>query len=352
MDFEVRGIELLLQRDGKNSTEQYLYYFLSEAIQAKEDPYKEVLDRFIVDKIGLDECVKPPQHEFLAIDTLDTRDNDKKRQIILERMLAAEPNSNPNLANNIHPNAADIDTNIDINPDPNPFLSKLSEKIKTIADCVAATLIALTSDSDLASDQLSSMEEGSCRPPSVASECISMTDSVTVSVSEAAESVSDAVSDSLDKNKTAAGDRFLGEWYTTSGQWRGEGRNLESFSPNKLTVFELVLIAYVVHKLYPYYTKLGTNCYFFAGLVYAVAKRYGGVRPGTTTCNLLAQHGRWNGVKITRVKQHHVDRVLAEFKQLKSTQLAAVSSSSFKLLSLTNTFYYIDQPSFLSEFKV
>ena len=259
MDFEVGGIELLLQRDGKNSTEKYLYYFLSEAIQAKEDPTEEVLDRFIVDKISLDECAKPPQHEYLTIDTLDTQDNDKKRQIILERMTSTVPNSIPN--------TPDID--VDIDPDPNPFLSKIYEKIKTIAYCVVATL---TSDGS-ESDQLSSMEEGSSfRPPSVASECISMTDSVTVSSSEAAESVSDAVSDSLDKNKTAADDRFLGEWFITSDQWRGGGENLESFYPEMLTLFELVLIAYVVHKLYPYYTKLGKNCYFFAGLVYAVAK--------------------------------------------------------------------------------
>ena len=336
MDFEIGGIELLLARDGKNSTAKCLYYFLSEAIQAEEDPNKEVLERFIVDKIDLDECLKPPQHEYLTIDTLDTRDNDKKTQFILERMLAAEPNSTPNAAN--------IDIIID--PDPNlPFLSKVYDKIKDIVDCVVATLTAITSNSDARSDQLSSMEGGSLPPPSVASECLSMTDRVTVSASEAAESVSDTVSDSLDNNKTAANDRFLGEYFTTSGQWRGEGKNLESFSPEKLTLFEFVLIAYVVHKLYPYYTKLGTNCYFFAGLVYAAAKRYGGVRPGTITVNYLAQHGRWNGVKITRVKQHDVDHVLAKFKHLKSTQLGVVILSSFKLLSLTNTFY-IDQPSF------
>ena len=357
MDFEVGGIDdLLLKRDGKNSTDKFLYYFLTEAAQAKEDPSKEVLERFIVDKIDLDQCIRPPQHEYLTIDALDTRNNGNKKKFILERMLAAEPNPTPNAANiDIDSNAANLDLNINIDPDRNlPFFSKIYDKIKDIADCVVATLTAMTSNSDLASDQLSSMEEGtlpSLPLPSVASECLSMTDSVTVSVSESAESVSDAVSDSLDKSKTTADDRFLGEWFTTSGQWRGEGENLESFSPERLTLFELVCIAYVVHKLYPNYTKLGTNCYFYAGLVSAVAKRFGGVRPGTTTVNHLAQHGRWNGVKITRVKQHHVDRVLAEFKNLKSTQLGVVSLSSFKLLSLTNTFY-IGQPSFLSEFKV
>ena len=76
------------------------------------------------------------------------------------------------------------------------------------------------------------------------------------------------------------------------------------------------------------------------------------MQPGTTTLDHLARHGCWNGVKITRVTQHHVDRVFAEFKRLKATQLAAVSLSSFKLLSFTNTFYYIDQPSFSSQFKV
>ena len=356
MDFEVRGIDLLLKRDVKNSTDEFLYYFLSEGAHAKEDPNKEVLERFIVDKIDLDQCIRPPQHEYLTIDTLDTWNNNNKKQFILERVLAPEPNPTPNAAN--IPNAANLDLDIHIDPDRNlPFFSKIYDKIKEIADCVVATLTAMTSNSDLASDQLSSMEEGtlpsfpppSLPLPSVASECLSMTDSVTVSVSESAESVSDAVSDSLDKTKTAAYDRFLGEYFTTPGLWHGEGEMLESFSPKRLTLFELVCIAYVVHKLYPDYTKLGTNCYFYAGLVSAVAKRFGGVRPGTTTH--LAQHGRWNGVKITRVKQHHVDRVLAEFKHLKSTQIGVVSLSSSKLLSLTNTFY-IGQPSFLSEFKV
>lgn len=144
------------------------------------------------------------------------------------------------------------------------------------------------------------------------------------------------MSDSFDKNKTAAYDQFLGESYTTVGNWHEEGEILESFSPEELTLFELVLIAYVVHKLYPYYSKLGTNCYFFASLVYAVAKRYGGVRPGLTTLNHLAQHGHWNGMKITRIKQYQVDRVLAQFKHLKS--MYTTCRGKFKFLQITLTY--------------
>ena len=342
---EVDGLDLLLSPTAKYNTDTFLYFLLAEAIRAKSDPHAEVLDRFIVDKVRHDKIPRSPEHEIIIIDTHDTKDNNKKRQFILERMVSKEALKHTNTTPKVEIDIHEAETN------PNPFTSTLFEKVKQIVEAMFA---ALTSDS--VSDDLSSMEAGcsykfspspSAEPTrSASAESI---DSVTVSASESAEAVSEAISDCLN-TKTPAIDRFLGGHFVTLDPWHGD--NMQSFKPNRLTLFEFVLLAHVVHKQYPNYTQLGKHCFFFASLVYDAALRYGGVRPSNETdADRADDRGRWNGMKVSKVDPRAVSRIVTKFKSVLAKQTVEVSVCLFELFSVTDTIY-IDQSSVSEEFEI
>ena len=67
-------------------------------------------------------------------------------------------------------------------------------------------------------------------------------------------------------------DRFLGQNYVPSAQW--PGKNVRYFKPDHLTLFELVLIANVVHRMYPTSSVLGEQCHFYVRLVYTALEKY------------------------------------------------------------------------------
>ena len=56
------------------------------------------------------------------------------------------------------------------------------------------------------------------------------------------------------------------------------GQMLQYFKPRNLSLFQLAVIAQVVHTSYPNYAILNTQCYYYATLVYAVAKKIGGIK--------------------------------------------------------------------------
>jgi hypothetical protein len=326
----VQGFDLALKPSAKHDTETFLFFFLAEAMQAKSDPYAEVLDRLIVDQI-VQKKTEEPEHELLVIHTHDTVEEGKKRQFILERMISTDtPPSNLNM--NIYTDD-DID-NVN-ETTPTPFTTKIFDTIRKVVDAIFAAISSESeSGSVLASDQRS-MEEGTSRSfspsASVASESLSITDSVTVSVSEAADSVSDTVADSLDRDRLGAFDRFLGQSFTTLPRWTGE--SMRDFSPHRLTFFEFVVLAYAVHLRYPKYTTLKMNCMFYASLVYEAAEQYGG-NADTGNKASHSQLGRWKGVKVNRVDPEMVSKVVLRFKRVLARHIASVSLCSFKLFSL------------------
>ena len=62
-------------------------------------------------------------------------------------------------------------------------------------------------------------------------------------------------------------DRFLGQNYVHSAQWHGQ--IVRSLKPDHLTLFELVLLAHVVHEMHPTSSILGEQSCFYVRLVYA-----------------------------------------------------------------------------------
>lgn len=271
-EFAVQGFDLALSRGAKYEVEVFLYFFLGAALQAKSDPFT-ALDRLVVDEI-IHHQTEEPNHDFLIIHAIDSVDGSKKIiKFVLERMIAGEWTNTQNTPP--HSLNSNIDNDESDNVTRTPLTNKIYDSIKKLVDTIFAILSSESaSESKLGLEQLA-MEEGnsfSFSPTaSVASESLSMTDSLTVSASETADSVSDAVADSLDQTRTPALDRFLGEGYTQLPRW--SGTKLRSFKPESLKFFEFVVLALVVHRQFPHYTKLHKNCIFYASLIYDSAKQ-------------------------------------------------------------------------------
>jgi hypothetical protein len=318
-EYAVQGFDLALNGSAKYEVEVFLYFFLGAALQAKSDPFA-ALDRLVVDEI-IHQQIEEPQHDFLTIHTIDSADGSKKK-FVLERMIAGERRNTP-------PHSLNTNTDNDESDDVThiPLTSKLYDSIKKFVDTIFALLSSepASAESRLEFEQLA-MEEGSSSSfsptASVASESLSMTDSITVSASEAADSVSDAVADSLDQTRTLALDRFLGDSYAQLPRW--SGIKLRGFKPNCLKFFEFVILALVVHRRFPHYSKLGKNCIFYASLMYASAERYGG-NANSCSENNHPNVGCWKGLKVTKIDSALVSDVVKRFKRVLARQISTVS---------------------------
>jgi hypothetical protein len=79
-------------------------------------------------------------------------------------------------------------------------------------------------------------------------------------------STSDLISESLNKSDSIpALDRFLGKNNFVSSS-RYHGQIVAYFKPHQLTLFDLAVLAQVVHNMHPRYTILGEQCYFMPAL--------------------------------------------------------------------------------------
>jgi hypothetical protein len=312
---DIDGFSRLCQPTAKYSVEDFLHILLCEAVQAKLDP-STVLDRFVVDQVSHDKNVV---HELLVIDTSDTQVTGKKNQFIFDRNMSRDIVPESKKSTDPPKLEVDIDTTTQT-----IYTPKLFEKVKPFVDSLLAVLKP--------GDHLSAMEEGTfSRSASVASS-LSTTGSFTASVSEVADATSEALDDSLDRNKNLAVDRILGSHFI-----KPQSIRCRYFKPEgRLTLFQFVLLTYVVHKLYPYYTSLGKQCLFMAGLVYEAAELF--CRESSTNVD-AAPLGCWKNVKITKSDPKLVSEVVTQFKRALAKQRAIVSLCSFELFSLSNTLY-------------
>jgi hypothetical protein len=274
----------------------FLYLFTSWAPKAPPN----FLDDYRVVTFMLNNMPKPPEHEFIILETLDKECT--SRLFILERTIHNE--QRPTIT-------AD-------RPD-----TKLYQKAKKLATTALSTLTQ-------GADPLSLMEEGPAHSSSSSVASLSIIDTLSLSATQSA----DMVSDSLHKSyNVPAIDQFLGENFVHRPQFAGQ--NVRYFKPNGLTLFEFVLLAQVVHEAYPTYSLLGEQCYFYAGLVYDATEKYFGVCPSEKAdksgdvvyhidSHLSNKYGRWNGIKVNRTDPEMVLDVIEKYKKAHTQHIAEV----------------------------
>lgn len=283
--------KILLDPSRSFDTDSFLLTYTTWASQPSvETDFKcrqeNILNEFDVELIMHNKVPSGTEHEFLIIDTKDQQG--VHRIFLLERTLGES---------RVEPAA--------------PESTNLAEKLMN----AATSAYALSKDPS--TSPLRAMEEGS------SSQRLSSKDHITLSATQ----IANIISDSVDKGPHInAKDRFLGGKHLTLPRW-GCSQNVQFFRPNRLSLFEFAVLANVVHEMHPDYTYLGTQCYFYAELVYAAAKDHFGVRHSEENlddAHLRSKFGRYKGAKVNVVTRDEIDKTVVMYKKALADEQAQV----------------------------
>ena len=270
------------------STDIFLYIFTSWASSAS-DPF-EIFNRFPVTCIMHNKLPSNPEHEFLIIETEDRLHNNRKQLFILERTMTDQTSLMETSPESSKPFGKFLEM---VSPSHDSQLSLIEEGLVSSTSTVTPTSLLITDKGSLISLQSA-----------------------------------DCISDSLDKlQHYPAQDQFLGAWFTTTQKFHGQ--NVRYFKPNNLSLFELALLANTIHIMFPRYSLLEHQCYFFASLICATVETHFGIQP-SKLCNdpdsgnsqndyvidshLPNNYGRWKGMKVQVVNPEDVAKVVRKFK--------------------------------------
>lgn len=307
---------LLLNPSYATPTAIYLFILSQWGVDfCKSDPdASHFLSQIEVTCIMHNKMPVAPEHEFLVIETQDRLG--KIKSLILERTVGLTQD-------------ADI-TDQGRDTQPGDGFVKLLKKMKQIG-----------SDAVISGSQasyLSSMEEGSMSNTLSALSSLGPVDKATLLSTRSADILSDSLKLTLDDHPdSSAIDQFLGERYVFSPNWHGQ--NIRHFKPKKtLSLFELAILADVVHNEFPKYTLLKEQCYFFAGLIYSVIEYRFGVASSSKSneyqdrdlvqidgSRLSNKFGRWRGALISNVDHREVLDIVSKYEVAYALEIAKVN---------------------------
>jgi len=261
---KVRQEALLFNSPSPTVTPLFLYIMASWARES-QDP-ESIANRFRVTCIIHSKHPDPPEHEYLLLEIIDQRrPDDTPHILVLERFASSV----------IMPEVPREDSD---------SLEKLVATFKKLL---------------LRSSSLASLEEGRS----------SLHDNFSLTSVEAADSLMKSLKKS--SGNRLAVDHFVGG--DIFADTRYHGQVLQYFKPQNLTLFDLAIIAEVVHDANPYYEILNSQCYFYAALVYAAAEKFSTIpvsesadAPQTELVEIRGsylsnRYGRWRGLKVTKV---------------------------------------------------
>jgi len=246
----------------------------------------------------------PPNHEYIIIETKDTT-NDESRLFLLERVLGKH----------------------DCPPDEDAAKEN-SERQGTYN---GSRLLDGLSKFILPPSPLSLMEEGTSTPTSGFTPVSfpdprhGLCDTVSLSATKAAR-VSHAVSDSKDKgdSKMCALDRVQGGNLILSSRY-GCGRNARQIKPKGMSLFNLIVLAQVVHNFAPHYSTLNRNCYWYTNMIFDACLEIFQDDESTTPEDDKRKKkfelydstvsGRWLGWKVSHTDRNELSVIVSDYKQ-------------------------------------
>lgn len=303
-------------------TNVYLDKLISLAIVSPD--YKAVLNRFLVISMTLTKSLSSPQHEFLVLMLMDTANSGSAPYLMfLERTKSKRPN----------PISSFLD-----HPDNAAVLASIIDTLKDLPSSVLSS-VPSTSDSE---DESSADADSSDSPsdpllrssPSPSSQSLlrNLIDSGTlVSVSAIHTSI-----ESTGKIKLAAAkDQFTGgKDLDASGSVLGQV--VWQIQPQSLTLFNVVVLADVVHNYAPLYSLFRRQCYWFVFIICAVILK-------TCTCSTIGSPnhteeemrippnsylpdlaGRWMGILVRGVEEAVLKIIVEKYNARCDEKLAEV----------------------------
>ena len=270
------------------------------------DP-EDSISRFKVQRITHYKLPTPPEHEFLVIETLDELLGQTK-QFILDRTASRQGGTTM------------PDPSADPAPSADPSAVLTSRVVERLKKFVAAITTLFSARSE---PLLTSMEEGSSLQlspgSSITSDPLSMADKVSLSLTETADLISDSLNIS---DNSPAFDRFLGQNHVNSPRWQGQ--KIQSMIIYNLTLFDFVILAHVIHELYPTYSILKEQCYFYAGLVYSSVRAQWEVSDCPSGPTDQSQSGQYQGMKVEWVEGQDVSNAISSYLAIRPQVLAKV----------------------------
>ena len=295
--YELDAASIVFDPNSFMTTNHVLFLFSCWASMPPSDSSKpvDILSQFKVRTITHIKRPNSPQNEFLVIETVDQ--SNKTYLFILQRTVS-RPGVTPGP---------------DDEPGP-PYRTRPVEKIRKFIATLAAS-ITVPHESLLPSTEEGSSSSSSSSSPFTAFDSLS-------------------IGDSLDKSDDfPVVDRFLGQNYVHSAQWHGQ--IVRYFKPDHLTLFELVHLAHVVHKMHPTSSFLGEQCYFYVRLVYTALENYFCVTASKSAdeskdlvCNvdshLSIKYGHWKGPMVNKIDEETVSKVITMYKIAYREQVAKV----------------------------
>jgi hypothetical protein len=284
-----------LNRPNCNYDADAFFYFLRNWAKKSVDSTKmdlnDILPQIEIVSVLFNKVLTSPEHESVVIETMDHMDK-KTRLFVLERTITSS------------------DFEIATNSDSNARRERLINKIRQRASAAYSKLTIRPSD-------LGSLEEGLGSGPYAKK--LSVPDMISISFAQTV----DLISESFDKDAVAK-DQFLGEHFVDYS-----AENMRFFKPKKtLTLFDFALLAKTVHSMYPTYTLLGEQCFFYSGIIYFAALSYSGSvdsSPGPNhngfvqidSSRLSNRYGSYKGVHVGDIDQRQIQTVLDKFRNLR-----------------------------------
>jgi hypothetical protein len=300
-----------IMNESLNMPISHFLHFLTSAASLSDAP-ENVLDRLSVVWIWLnkDPLAETDEHEYLIIETEDSKDQ-TTRLFVLDRIISNIRLDCPERPKGTRPTA-----------------KKVSECADDGTYQLLSNLPGLSNVIPSPSSPLSLMEEGTLPSTSTLHPPLSFQPpkhSIGDTLSLSATKKSQAVLDSLDNGDKVEGalDQVLGQKFVLQSRY-GLGRNARQIKPKDLKLFELMVLAQVVHDFAPSYSRLNRNCYWFSNImVDAVMNIFGldsSISPGDASRNAkFASYvsnisGRYKGWKVSESKGEDLKMIMHNFK--------------------------------------
>lgn len=290
----------------------FLSFFNKAASESKNSD--ALLNRLVVVYIRLHkQSSNPLEHEFLSIETKDTKDGSIRR-FILERTIMNEVTA-----------PAPQRPTVTMKDSATGSLENLQQGITNFIRSPSrpATPLSAMEEGTLASTSTSTVYP----PLSFSHPQLSKGDTLSLSAAKTSQVISHSLKGD---HKVMAYDRILGESYLEQPRY-GCGRNALQIKPKNLMLFELIVIAKAVHDFSPEYTMLGGNCFWFCSMVVDVlmevvaVDEIGTVVKDGQYMKMDDIRGRWNGWKVTQTDPTEVSRIVKNFEKLHSEELNEVN---------------------------
>jgi hypothetical protein len=311
MDKNTKNANMILDSTSAFKTTPFVVLFRSWAAEflnseSDDTDITKFLQQIEVSVIMHQKMPHGPEHEFLLLETKH-RFKGASKCILLERSVSDGEEPQPR-------------SSVETTP-------SLIESIKQIASSLTV------SPSDLGS-----MEEGHSSLSQ-----LPFTDKLTLISTEIADAASESIDkDKLDKFKRfTAIDRFAGESFVFSME--RQGKCARYFKPkNPISLFEVAILAEVVHDKYPQYSLLRSQCYFYSSAIYQALEHYFGSSesfcfanlksyegPGLgkiiiNNCYLSGKFGRYKGALVSTVDTDTIAAIVTLYKEEYNKEISDV----------------------------